>query len=403
MEGTSASTKATELRAAVGAVSVSSSVPLVSVILACRCEVKHIQEALTSILAQEPPEGGFEVIVADGMSDDGTREVLQKVASTDPRVRIIDNCNKYTSSGLNAAIRAAAGRIVVRMDAHTVYAPDYIRQCVAVLRSTGADNVGGPWIAHAGNYIGAAVAAAFQCRFATGGARSHLPHYEGPVDTVYLGCWNKEVFQRFGGFDEALARNQDDEHNLRITRGGGRVWQSARIRSWYHCRTSLRGLFRQYQQYGYWKVEVVRKHGRPASLRHFVPAAFVLALILASLVCGFGCILASLWPSPARARAFHDWLVTPAWVLLATLAFCYTSALAVASILTARRTQWKALPVMPLVFCCYHFGYGIGFIRGFVERIIMRREASGDMVGLTREAAVQITEAQDLRRSFSEH
>ena len=368
--------------------------PLVSVILICRCEADHIRDSLASILAQEPPEGGFEVVVADGMSEDGTREALEEVARCEPRVRVIDNPAKFTSAGLNAAIGAAAGQILVRMDGHTRYAPDYLRQCVSVLRSTGADNVGGPWVAQASGYVGEAIAAAFQSRFAVGGARSHAPQYEGEVDTVYLGCWRKDVFQRFGGFDEALARNQDDEHNLRIIRGGGRVWQSPRIRSWYHSRTSLRGLFRQYLQYGYWKVQVIRKHGKPASLRHLAPGVFVLTLLLLALVSGLG-IAASFWgPANAAPGTGLSWVAGAGLVSLAALMTVYALALAVASLQTAWRTSWKFLPVLPLVFCCYHFGYGFGFLKGVLDHAILMRSASASMTGLTREPAVHSPSAR---------
>jgi len=348
--------------------------PFVSVILTCRCEAVHIREVLASILAQEPPEGGFEIVVADGMSEDGTREILAEMARSEPRIIVIDNPARLTSHGLNAAIRAASGQIVVRMDGHSVYAPDYLRQCVAVLLSNGADNVGGPWVAQANHYVGEAVAAAFQCSFAVGGARSHRPQYEGNVDTVYLGCWRKQAFERYGGFDERLVRNQDDEHNLRIIRHGGRIWQSPKIRSWYRPRTSLRGLFRQYLQYGYWKVEIIRKHGKPASFRHLVPGMFVSSLLLCCLMGGLGAL-----SSP--------WLLANSMILLSCLLSAYAVGLAVASLQTARSTKWKFLPILPLVFCCYHFGYGIGFIQGVLDFLILRRGASVSMIGLTRESA----------------
>ena len=361
--------------------------PLVSIILICRCEAPHIREALASILAQEPPPGGFEIVVADGMSDDGTREILTEIASSDQRVRVIDNRAKITASGLNAAISTAAGQILVRMDAHTRYAPDYLRQCVRVLQSTGADNVGGPWIAQAGNYVGEAIAAAFQSRFAVGGARSHVPHYEGEVDSVYLGCWRKEVFQRFGGFDENLVRNQDDEHNLRIIRGGGRIWQSSRIRSWYHSRTSLKGLFRQYLQYGYWKVVVIQKHGKPASVRHLVPGVFVLALLLLGLLTGLACIATFGWPATRLPGSVSSRMLATALTAFVTLVSIYMLALLLASLKTARQTKWKFLPILPLVFGCFHFGYGFGFLRGVLDFAILKRNASASMFGLTRESA----------------
>jgi len=148
---------------------------------------------LRCILAQDPPPEGFEVIVADGMSDDGTRSILQEIAKQDDRLRIIDNPGLIVSTGLNAAIREARGSVIIRMDAHTKYASDYVRNCLAVLQATGADNVGGPWVAEGTRPVGKAIAVAFQSPFSFGGARGHNPNYEGIVDTVYLGCWSRTL------------------------------------------------------------------------------------------------------------------------------------------------------------------------------------------------------------------
>src|SRR5215813_2610722 len=268
------------------------SAPSVSLIVPCRNEKDDIEPCVRSLLAQDRPEESFEIIVADGLSNDGTRDILARLAAEYACLRLIDNPGRIVSTGLNTAIRAAQSKIIVRIDVHTQYAPDYARQCLAVLHETGADNVGGPWVAQGTGYIGRAVAAAFQSPFAVGGARGHNPHYTGPVDTVYLGCWRREVFERIGFFDEELARNEDDELNLRLQRAGGLIWQSPRIQSWYHPRTSLPALWRQYMQYGYWKVRVIQKHRMPASVRHLVPAGFIFSLILL--------LPASLWSPLAR-------------------------------------------------------------------------------------------------------
>src|SRR5262249_25260654 len=132
------------------------------------------------------------------------------------------------------------------------------------------------WVARGDRYVSRAIAAAFRSPFSAGGANSHDPRHEGPVDSVYLGCWRRDVFSRVGLFDEELVRNQDDEWNLRLIRSGGTIWQSPRIRSWYRPRASLAALFQQYRQYGYWKVRVIQKHRRPASPRHLVPVLFLL-------------------------------------------------------------------------------------------------------------------------------
>src|SRR5690606_13880859 len=145
------------------------------------------------------------------------------------RIRVIDNPRRITPTGLNAAIRAARGDIIIRMDVHTQYAPDYLRRCVEVLEETGADNVGGAQRASGDSFRSRVFRAAFHSPFAVGGAKAHAADYEGYVDTVFLGCWHKSTLFRVGLFDETLVRNQDDELNLRLVRMGGKIWQSRKI------------------------------------------------------------------------------------------------------------------------------------------------------------------------------
>jgi succinoglycan biosynthesis protein ExoA len=337
--------------------------PAVSIVVPCRNERDQIEIALQSILAQELPPGGFEVIVADGMSDDGTRSILFKLAKENHRLRIVDNPGGIVSTGLNAAIRLARSRTIIRMDAHTSYAPDYVRQCAKLLVQTAADNVGGAWVARGKGRVGRSISAAFQSSFATGGGRAHDPSYSGPVDTVYLGCWPREVFDRIGMFDEELVRNQDDEFNLRLARNGGKIWQSTRIKSWYHPRETLRQLFGQYVQYGYWKVRVMQKHRLPASLRHIVPVCFILELITLPVI--------SLYWRPA----FWMWLGLFALYILFNI---------LASLLTAARQGWGLFPFLPAVFATFHFAYGCGFLKGFVDFIVLRRQPAQFYKALTR-------------------
>jgi succinoglycan biosynthesis protein ExoA len=338
-------------------------VPLVSLIVPCRNEKDYIEPCIRSLLAQEIPIGSFEIIVADGLSNDGTRDILARLAAEHAYLRMVDNPGRIVSTGLNTAIRAARSRIIVRIDVHTQYAPDYVSQCIAILQETGADNVGGPWIAQGTGYLGRAVAAAFQSPFAVGSARGHNPHYTGPVDTVYLGCWPREVFDRIGFFDEELVRNQDDELNLRLSRAGGLIWQSPCIKSWYHPRESLRSLWWQYTQYGYWKVRVIQKHGMPASVRHLVPAVFVLTMLTLP-------IAALVWP-------WALWM----WGALGVL---YSACNLAASVATARRSGLTLCLVLPAVFTCYHLGYGYGFLRGIWDFILLRRTPAGAMSTITR-------------------
>ena len=339
----------------------------ISIISPCRNERSHIAGFVESLLAQElPPQCSLEVLIADGMSDDGTREILDALAARHPTLTVVSNPGRIVSKALNAAIRAATGDVIVRMDAHTTYARDYVRACLETLERTGADNVGGPWRAAGEGYLQRAIALVSHSPFASGGGRSHALDYEGEVDTVYLGCWRKGLFERVGLFDEELVRNQDDELNLRIVRSGGRVWQSPAIRSSYAPRSSLANLFSQYKQYGYWKVRVIQKHTLPASIRHVVPGAFVFALLVLAL-------LSLLW-TPARAGLV---LVLAAYAVANLVASVHTCVAA---------STFRYLPVIPIVFGGYHFGYGYGFLRGCVDFLVLRRGEAGGaaFTGITR-------------------
>lgn len=324
----------------------------ISVIMACRNEAAHIRDVLESVLSQEEVPGQTrEILIADGMSDDGTREILEAYQQRFPELHILANPGKIVSTGLNAAIQASRGGVILRMDAHTEYAPDYIRRCVEILDASGADNVGGPARTKSRGWLGKAIAAAYHSRFACGGARFHDEDYEGLVDTVPYGCWKRSTFERVGFFDEELVRNQDDEFNLRVVRAGGKIWQSPAIVSWYSPRSSLASLFRQYFQYGFWKVHVVRKHRLPASWRHLMPAMFVLANLLLPL----GTIAASLFD----LRDLSGMLL---WTWAGALGL-YTAVSVLAAYATARSNRDSSLlPILPLVFLTYHFSYGLGFL-----------------------------------------
>ena len=328
----------------------------VSVIVPCRNEADHLPHFLQGVFAQRLPAGcSLEVTVADGDSDDGTRAELLRWQVREPSLTVIDNPQRIVSTGLNAAIAAARGEVVVRMDVHTTYAPDYIALCAQVLAETGADCVGGAW-----RPVGdSAIAHAFRSRFGSGGAASRREGYSGEVDTVYLGAWRRDTLIALGGFDERLVRNQDDELNLRITRRGGRVWQDTRIVSHYTPRDSYAALARQFHQYGYWKVAVIRKHRLPASPRHVLPFGFVALLGLLAL--------AAPWSAPAG-------------LALAALLLLYAAAALANGLLAAPRqvlgVAWAT--------ACMQLAYGLGFGRGLLDMVVLRRGPGAAMTRLTR-------------------
>jgi len=329
--------------------------PTVCIVVACRNEAAHIEAFLDSLVKQDMRGMAWEAIIADGMSDDGTYEILDRYCARYDNLHVMKNPGRIVSTGLNAAIRAARGVIILRMDAHTRFAPDYCIRCVETLEQTGADNVGGPARTEARGLRARAIAAAYHSPFSTGGARFHDVSYEGWVDTVPYGCWRKDTLLRLGLFDESLVRNQDDELNLRLARAGGRIWQSPRIHSWYSSRAELSGLFRQYFQYGFWKVPVIRKHRIPASWRHLVPVVFVCAAVALSAL-----------PAAAAAGLVPGWLPF-AMGLWLSFAAAYTGAVLIASCHTAMRHQWLVLPYLPAVFAIFHFSYGLGFLTGLLR------------------------------------
>ena len=338
---------------------------MVTAIVPCRNEQDSIEACVRSILKQEEPHGSSELIVVDGLSDDGTGEILSRLSGEFPALRVITNPKRTMPSGVNLAIAAAHGRYIAIMGAHNRYAPDYLYQAVQVLEETQADNAGGSMVCEGGSYVQRAIALAHHSGFSVGGARWHDPQYEGPADTVFGGVYRREVFDRIGPFDEELVRNQDDELNLRLVQQGGRIWHSPRIRSWYTPRKSLKALLQQYVQYGYWRVRVVQKRKAAAALRQYVPGAFVFSLLALPAV-------ALLW-SPVSLLWFGE---------IAAYSLCTVGI----SFGVAARNGWRYFPILPLVFACYHLGYGTGFLHGVIDFVLLRRRARENYSTLTRSA-----------------
>lgn len=255
--------------------------PFVTVAIPCRNEAGYIQSCLESVLAQDYPEGRTEIVVADGMSDDGTRQVLKAVATVHPRVQVIDNPDRLQSAGMNAVIRRARGEVIVRMDVHCEYAPDYLRRCVEELARSGADNVGGAQRPRATSFFQGALCAALTSFLGVGGARYRSEQAQGLVDTVFLGAFRRRVFEIVGLYDPRAITNEDAELNQRLLEAGGRIHLSRAIVVHYHPRGSFRALARQYFRYGQGRARTLVKHRRLAALRPAVPFLALCALALA--------------------------------------------------------------------------------------------------------------------------
>lgn len=321
--------------------------PQVSVVMVVRNERAFIEKSLGAVLLQDYPEEHYEVVVADGQSDDGTRAYLESIQAQHTYLQVIDNPQRIVSTGLNAAIAKAKGALIVRVDGHTIVAPDYVRQCVAELQATPqADNVGGKMAAVGQGLFGEGVALATSSPFGVGGARFHYSDEKEWVDTVYMGAWRRDLFDRIGLFDEELVRDQDDEFNYRLRAAGGKILLSPQIKSRYTVRSTPQALWRQYYQYGFWKVRVLQKHPRQMRLRQFLPPTLAAGLLVSLGLACFGG-----WALVAPVLAFGGYG-------LANLA---------ASLLLARQWGWRYLRVLPAIFTSLHVGYGLGFLVGLIR------------------------------------
>ncbi|MFN8060157.1 MAG: glycosyltransferase family 2 protein [Vicinamibacterales bacterium] len=324
----------------------SASLPFVSVLMPVRNEGAFMERSLGAVLHQTYPADAFEVIVADGMSTDATRETIKALAERHPNLQSIDNVGRIVSTGLNAALRRARGEIIIRVDGHCEIAPDYIERCVTHLRESGAEIVGGPLTTLGETAVAGVIAVAMSSPFGVGNSAFRTGQMTAFVDTVAFPAYPRRLLQDAGPFDEELVRNQDDEYNYRLRKMGARILLAQDVTSRYYSRSSFKSLWRQYFQYGYWKVRVMQKHPRQMRPRQFAPPLFVAGLA-ALLLLSIG----STW----AALAF---LGTVGLYLCANLA---------ATIVTARQTGWRQMPALSLAFATLHVSYGAGFLVGLAR------------------------------------
>jgi glycosyltransferase involved in cell wall biosynthesis len=326
--------------------------PLVSVVIPCRNEEPYIARCLDSVLASDYPRERLQILVVDGRSSDGTRPLLVRYVALHPTIVLLDNPRGTTPAGLNVAIRAASGDIVIRMDTHVLYPPDYIPRLVAGLQESGADIVGGVLLTVPADDSPTAQAIAVG-----------LSHRFGVGNTVPLGCYRREIFDRIGMFDEELIRNQDDEFNFRLITRGGRVLLLPDVLCRYLARRSFRQLASRYYEDGYFKPLAARKVGRVMTVRQLIPAALV------------GCLSSSaalaLWIPAAR-------------YLFALLAGGYALLVALFAARAARAHGLRCAAALTLVFPVLHFSYGSGSLRGIRDHLVAQGAPRQGMLQLSR-------------------
>jgi succinoglycan biosynthesis protein ExoA len=332
--------------------------PLVSIIVPCYNEQATIRLLLDAVRRQtfcaHKPGQEIEVIIADGQSTDCTRDEVAAFQREHPAlvVRLVDNPKRNIPAALNCALAAAQGQYIIRLDGHSAPAPDYIERCVEDLEAGRGDNVGGVWeIRPQGSgLVRRAISLAAAHPFGVGDARYRYTNEAGYVDTVPFGAFRRDVFDRFGGFDESLLSNEDYELNARLRQGGGRVWLNPRIRSTYFARPTLKALAQQYWRYGYWKWRMLSRYPKTLRWRQGLPPLFVLSLV----------VLLALAPLWNLAR-----------VLLVVEGTAYILLLAAGALPLAVRLREPGLVLaIPLAIITMHISWGAGFIWSMVTNSV---------------------------------
>ena len=297
---------------------------MLSIIIPCRNEARYIGQILDALGDQDFAD--FETIIVDGDSDDETVSIVQQFSAQQPlHLKLIHNPQRTIPSSLNLGIKNAGGEIIVRLDAHSRPARNYLRQCVNALNESGAEVVGGAWDVKAGDetIIAAAIAAAVSSPLGAGDAAYRLNQNQArEVDTVPYGCFRRRTLESVGGFDEELLTNEDYEFYLRLRQRGGRIFFDPKIRCEYFARPTFKSLAQQYWRYGWWKAHVLRRHPRSIRLRQLIPIAWaalsLIALIIPPLWIVWGIYLAIVFfESWQRAReARHILPLACAYVII---------------------------------------------------------------------------------------
>jgi succinoglycan biosynthesis protein ExoA len=327
--------------------------PFVSIIIPCFNEETTIRLLLTAITEQTYPVAKMEIVIADGLSTDNTRTEIQAFQAENPRIkiRLVDNKKQNIPSGLNRAIEAAEGEIIVRLDAHSVPASDYIEQSVAALEANQGDNVGGVWQIQPGNdsWVARSIAVAAAHPLGVGDASYRVGGQPQLVDTVPFGSFRREFIDQVGHFDESLLSNEDYELNVRIRKLGGRIWLDPGIKTKYFARKTLRELARQYWRYGYWKLRMLTRYPETFRWRQ-LSGAFVLTWLVLGL--------ASVWLPLARGLLLLETIV-------------YGGAISLAGIQAARKHKDFALLFgVPTAIAVMHFSWGTAFLWSYFTYLI---------------------------------
>ena len=326
---------------------------MISVIIPIFNEQKFISRAIESVLSQDIKDIYQEIIIVDGMSTDGTRDIINGFEKKHKNIILLDNPDKLVSIGFNKALTISKGNIIFRLDGHAEFRSDYFRKCIAIMKKKDINCVGGVMIHHSNGIIGKTIQLSQSSIFGVGGVDFRRTNIKAKfVDTLAFGAYKKNIFERFGGYDEDLVKNQDDELNFRSIQNGEKIWLDPSLKTTYHSRNNFKDLFLQYLFYGFYKIRVIQKRKGFASWRHLIPATFLISLII------------SFW---IKVK-LHESM--PFYSLMIAYIFC--SGVSVILELLRYFKNFKSINdivsilLLPISFLIMHLSYGSGFIAGFI-------------------------------------
>ena len=320
----------------------------ISFILPIKNEVETITSAIEAIINQTIINHfNYEILISDGCSTDGTLEIINSFIQDNSNVHLIDNPQKIVSIGFNLALNKTKGDIIIRIDGHCEIPPDYLENCITLLENKNVDIVGGIIDTISPGIVGTAISIAQSSPFGVGGVKFRSVDLdEGSyVDTLAFGAHSREIFECIGGYDEEMICNQDDEFNHRVLQAGKKIWMDPSIKTKYFSRSTFSRLFKQYFNYGLYKIRGIQNRGGIVSIRHLIPSTFIVALIF-TLIIGF-------------------FLQSP-WISF-SVGFLYLIFNLSASIFST--SSISVIPLISLAFWTLHLGYGLGFIWGLIRFI----------------------------------
>ncbi len=327
----------------------SSSMHFISIVAPVLNEERYIGQFIDCVRNNTYPKDRLELLLIEGRSDDQTQSTIQDYLQRCPWIKLIDNTKRRIPAALNLGLQHARGTIIIRMDVHTSYPPDYIAESVNVLVRSGVQNVGGRVIPTGTNYIASCIALGTSHPFGVGDSKYRYSEKEELVDSVYPGTWWAGTLRDLGGFNESLEANEDYEMNIRLRRAGGKVLLHPAIKCRYFVRDNLIALARQYWKYGYWKIRTLRLHPDSLRWRQAGPPLLLIGLLVSA---GWG------------FYSLRLGLILPVFYVACNL---------LATFAIAARHGWKYSFGLPVVFGAIHLSWGAGFLTGLLKLCLPRR------------------------------